>query len=155
MQGQPLRQVIANDSPVRDYALFGIFGGHVNITDGRYVYMRATEVEAVQLYNYTLMPTHMRQRFSLEELQSIELSPAFDFTKDCQTMKIPMLPVVPSFADFETLLFDLEADPEQLNPLQDAELEAQLIEHMIDLMRQTDAPVEQFERLGLAVPQTT
>ena len=40
MEGRPLRQTLQDDSPVRDAALFGIHGGHVNITNGRYVYMR-------------------------------------------------------------------------------------------------------------------
>ncbi|SUH16631.1 sulfatase [Salmonella enterica subsp. enterica] len=40
MQGQPLAKVIASDEPVREGALFGVFSGHVNVTDGRYVYMR-------------------------------------------------------------------------------------------------------------------
>ena len=155
MQGQPLRQVIADDTPVREYALYGTFGGHVNITDGRYAYMRATEDETVQQYNYTLMTTHMRQRFSLEELQSIELSEPFTFTKNCRTVKVPVPPAMITFADFNTMLFDLEADPGQLNPLRASEVEARLIEQMIELMRQNDAPAEQFGRLGLAVPQTT
>ena len=41
MQGHSLRDTVATDEPVREAALFGIFGGHVNCTDGRYVYMRA------------------------------------------------------------------------------------------------------------------
>ena len=51
-------------------------GGHVNITDGRYVYMRGP-VDPTQnepLYNYTLMPNHMRDRFGVGELQDIQLA---------------------------------------------------------------------------------
>jgi hypothetical protein len=40
MQGAALRAVVAADRPVRAAALFGLHGGHVNVTDGRYVYMR-------------------------------------------------------------------------------------------------------------------
>ena len=40
MQGQPLAQTVADDTPVREAALFGMFGAQVNVTDGRYVYMR-------------------------------------------------------------------------------------------------------------------
>lgn len=40
MQGKPLRDTVASDKPVREYALFGMHGFHVNVTDGRYVYMR-------------------------------------------------------------------------------------------------------------------
>jgi len=31
----------AEDAPVRDAAIFGIFGGHINVTDGRHVLMQA------------------------------------------------------------------------------------------------------------------
>ena len=42
MQGVPLRKAIEEDDPVRQGALFGVHGGHVNVTDGQYVYMRPT-----------------------------------------------------------------------------------------------------------------
>src|SRR3954454_3877162 len=41
MQGGDLAAVARTGEPVRDGALFGIHGGHVNVTDGRFVYMRA------------------------------------------------------------------------------------------------------------------
>ena len=64
MQGQPLRQVIEDDAPVRQAGLFGIHGGHVNCTDGRYVYMRGSATEEnAPLFEYTLMPTHMDHMF--------------------------------------------------------------------------------------------
>lgn len=59
MQGKDLEATIASDRPVRDSAIFGMHGGHVNVTDGRYVYMRAPMTESnMPLYNYTLMPTY-------------------------------------------------------------------------------------------------
>lgn len=150
MEGQPLRQTISDDTPVRDYALYGVHGGHVNITDGRYVYMRASATpENAPLYDYTLMPTHMRQLFTVEELQSIELRKPFAFTKECQTMKIEkgaspwMIPV------FETLLYDLEQDAGQEQPIENNEVEQLMIANMINLMQHNDAPDEQYERLGL------
>jgi arylsulfatase A-like enzyme len=149
MHGQPLRETIENDTPVRTAGLYGVYGGHVNVTDGRYVYMRATENEDVQLYNYTLMPTHMRNRFGVEELQSIGLSDPFDFTKNCQTLKIPKESTPWALADFNTLLFDLSEDAGQLNPIHDVDVENRMIEEMITLMKQNDAPHEQYERLGL------
>ena len=45
MQGFDLAETIASDRSVREAGLFGIFGGQVNITDGRYVYMRAPNAE--------------------------------------------------------------------------------------------------------------
>ncbi len=151
MQGQPLVQTIYDDTPVRMSGLYGVYGGHVNVTDGQYVYMRATENDDVQLYDYTLMPTHMRQMFTVAELQTLELGAPFDFTKRCKTLKIPTRSTPWGLSDFETFLFDLETDAGQLNPIQDEATENRMIEAMVDLMEQNDAPSEQFERLGLPV----
>ncbi|MFP3560451.1 sulfatase, partial [Paraburkholderia sp. SIMBA_049] len=41
MQGVALAKTIDEDLPVREAALFGMHGEHVNVTDGRYVYMRS------------------------------------------------------------------------------------------------------------------
>ena len=153
MQGLPLREAIASDAPLREAALYGIHGGHINVTDGRHVYMRAAADESNQpLYNYTLMPTHMRYRFDVADLREIELQAPFEFTKDCQTMKIAAQPLPGRWiADFDTLLFDTQADPGQLNPIQDAAAEADMTEKMVSLMRANDAPPEQYRRLGLTV----
>ena len=151
MQGVPLRETIVSDAPAREAALYGLHGGHVNVADGRHVYMRAAADESNQpLYNYTLMATHMRYRFGVRELSEIELQAPFDFTKDCQTMKIAAHPLPGRWmADFETMLFDLAADPGQLNPMRDAAVEAEMTDKLVALMRDNDAPPEQFQRLGL------
>ncbi len=153
MQGISLDQTIQADVPVRNAALFGVHGGHVNITDGRYVYMRApVTVENEPLYEYTLMPSHMRTPFTPTELAHIESVGPLAFSKNCQMMKIRSRPALGSRAqEFGTLLFDLETDPAQDNPIQDIELEDRLREEMVELMRANDAPTEQFARLGLEV----
>jgi arylsulfatase A-like enzyme len=159
MQGVPLRATLASDQFVREAGLFGNFGGQVNLTDGRYVYMRSSAREDnTPLFEYTLMPTHMKHPFSVEELHNIELAPPFSFTKGCQTLKIPAIGGTKQTRNFqkipplETKLFDLQTDPEQQNPIQDRELEARMIDLMIKLMKENDAPQEQYLRLGLPVP---
>ena len=150
MLGQALRETIASDAPVREAALYGVHGGHVNVTDGTHVYMRAApSAGSGPLYNYTLMPNHMRGHFSLDELSSLELSEPFSFTKGCQTLKIGTAVNPWRFLDHATLLFDVAADPGQLNPIDDPAAEARMADTMVDLMRANDAPVEQYERLGL------
>ncbi|GAA3100600.1 arylsulfatase A-like enzyme [Kribbella aluminosa] len=130
-------------------ALFGAHGGHVNVTDGRYVYMRAcADPSNSPLYNYTLMPTHMRGRFTPTELQDAQLHPPLPFTKDAPVLRVEC-PSVGNPWWHGSLLFDLTDDPHQQNPLQDEELELQLAGLMVDLMRANDAPPEQYERLGL------
>ncbi len=90
MQGHPLRDTIANDTPVREAALFGLFGAHVNCTDGRYVYMRApVDPSSAPLFNYTLMTTRIRGFFKPHELKEATLSEPFSFSKDCPLLRVP------------------------------------------------------------------
>jgi arylsulfatase A-like enzyme len=150
MQGRPLGPVIAADTPIREAALFGVHGGHVNVADGRYVYMRASgNPENTPLYDYTLMPSHMRTPFGVNELQDIQLAAPFAFTKGCRTMKIAAKAWKNPYP-FGTLLFDLQTDPGQLHPIHDPAAEARMIAHLRRLMRDNDAPAEQLERLGLS-----
>ncbi len=149
MQGVPLRDAVASDAPVHDAVLFGVMGGHVNVTDGRYVYMRGPAGERNgPLYEYTLMPTHMDCMFGVDELQTIELQEPFPFTKGCCTMKIPSRGFQKQH-DLTTYLYDVVADPAQERPLDDRAVEPRMIEHLVRLMHATDAPPEQYTRLGL------
>lgn len=148
MQGVPLRRVVRADSPVRGAALFGMHGGHVNITDGRYVYMRAPVAGNAPLYEYTHMPTHMGGLFSPEEMRAAELAPPFRFTKGCPVMRIPARQG--GGRPFRTMLFDLDADPEQRHERHDPAVEARLVNALKDALAAAEAPREQFTRLGLA-----
>jgi len=51
--------------------------------------------------------------------------------------------------EFGTLLFDLKNDPEQKNPLNNPVKEAEMIELMKKIMKENDAPEEQYQRLGI------
>ena len=153
MQGIPLRDTIASDAPVREAGLFGLHGAHVNCTDGRYVYMRAPDQPENQpLFNYTLMPTHMRDFFDPEEFDGVDLAEPFDFTKGIKTLKC-CANISRNYHQFGHLLFDLQEDPKQERPLNDPEIEERMIGLMVDLMAQSEAPPEQYERLGLKQPQ--
>ncbi len=151
MQGKVLTPVLEEDRPVRDYALFGYFGSHINVTDGRWLYMRAPIRNDNQpVYEYTLMPTDMRTRKPIPVLEKMELSDPFSFTKGVRTMKLP-------FSEgqggspyrFGHKLFDLQADPGQEHPLDNPAKEAELIQVMATLMQENDAPAEQYERVGI------
>lgn len=48
------------------------------------------------------------------------------------------------------LLFDLEQDPKQLQPLHDEAVESRMIKAMKQLMEENEAPAEQYVRLGLS-----
>ncbi|MCD8052998.1 MAG: sulfatase [Lachnospiraceae bacterium] len=164
VQGMDLSGTIEEDRVVREAGLFGIFGGQVNVTDGRYVYMRAPNeafggnpYAGQNLYNYTLMPAHIRGPFSLEEMRTATMAPPFAFTKGVPVMKISGEIKLsgtpegkkPEFVRYRTELFDLKTDPEQKHPIENPAIEARMIRHMIRLMRENEAPSEQYLRLGL------
>ena len=151
MDGHSLTPVIRNDTPIRDYALFGIFGGHICITDGRYVYMRSCkDPENQPLYEYTAMPCHMDRPFSQEEMSEAELCDknAFNFMKQSGVFKVPVHHSTDSYR-FGTMLFDLLTDPEQKCPIHDSNIEDHLCQAMKKMMKDNQAPKEQFERIGL------
>lgn len=154
MQGQDLALALRDDEHVlRDGALFGIHGGHVNVTDGRWVYMRASQtVENGPLEEYTLMPTHMRSRFSPQELSDWTPAEPMRFTKGLRTMRIQAPSGWMNPWRHGTLLFDLESDPQQEHPVIDDENERRMIDLLCEQMRAAQAPPSQFQRLGL--PQT-
>ncbi len=52
---------------------------------------------------------------------------------------------------FGHLLFDLRDDPQQQHPIHDEAIEARMINLLIRLMKENDAPAEQYRRLGLDV----
>lgn len=152
VQGKALDETIQRDTPVREYALYGVFSGHVNITDGTYDYMRAPVPElANEIYNYTLVPHHMTNRFTPKEMATAELVPPFSFTKGCPVLKIKSKDKY-KVGRFGTLLYDLRQDPCENTPIQAPEVEARMIKALIEGMKDNDAPSEQFTRLGLESP---
>ena len=161
MQGKPLFDAMASDRSPRSASLYGVMGGQVNVTDGRYVYMRGNVTEDNgPLFEYTLMPTHMRSRFAPAELQEWERWDGFSFLKGCKVMRIPArTPGVflsnktpQGLGRQATLLFDLNTDPSQLKPLRSREVEARMIEMMLSEMVRNECPSEQYQRLGLPEP---
>ncbi len=162
MQGHAIQGRMDRDEAVREAALYGVMGGQVNVTDGQYVYMRAHATDDnTPLYDYTLMPTHMRSLFAPRELQNWEKVEGFGFMKGCPVMQIPTrTPGLFLSADNPvgkgkqaTLLFDVVNDPGQAQPLFDAALEARMIRLVLLEMARNECPSEQYERLGLPEPR--
>jgi Arylsulfatase A and related enzymes len=141
----------------REAVIFGYFGGAVNVTDGRYSYHRfPVDLENQEIYQYTVMPNHMNQPFSTEELSAATLAPPFSWTKGVPLLKIPVTNRSPIYYNYgpgallerDTRLYDLEKDPLQENPIRDPEIEARMIGLMRELMERNEAPPEAFKRLG-------
>ncbi|MDL2233819.1 sulfatase [Ruminococcaceae bacterium OttesenSCG-928-L11] len=152
MEGKPLKNIAQSDEKIRDYALYGYFGGHVNITDGRYVYMRGPANESnLPLNEYVINSGSIFGRASVNMLKDAELAPPFPHTKGLRTWKLDQSKGHPHFnpAKFGTLLFDLEQDPTQDTVINDPDVEARMVENMIRLMQANGAPEDQYERLGL------
>lgn len=155
VQGYSLRDVISQDKPVREAALYGVHGGYTNITDGRYVYMRAPVDESNSpLFEYTLMPTYMKGFFNNDELQNMSLHKPFSFTKNMPVLRTPTKNDYLQAHKYGTMLFDLETDPGQNVPITAAGVEKRMIGMMVDMMRQSDAPENEYERLGLSHDKT-
>ena len=127
--------------------------------------MAATRISAIpptcaaaDLFQYTLMPAHMKEMFSVAELADATLSPPLPFTKGVPLLKVPATPKSPVYfghgpggqQDTQTVLYDLRQDPGQTAPIHDDAVEARLVQNMARLMRANDAPAESFVRLGLA-----
>jgi arylsulfatase A-like enzyme len=158
MQGHSLLSVLDGERPLRRGALFGYFGGAVNVTDGRYTYHRfPRDLRRQPLFQYTLMPTHIWQRFTPEELARADLAEPLAFTKSVPVLRVPVIERSPMFDNYgpgallenETRLYDLANDPGQNSPLMEPEIEETMISLMRDLMRANDAPAEAFTRLDL------
>lgn len=147
MQGSDIAQVIQDDQAVRSYGIFGMFGAHICCTDGRYVYMRAPRNLSIPLYEYTLMPTHMMNFFSMEELRSMKWHKGFSFTKNCPVMQIETDTAIRCVQNRD-YLFDLADDQEEEHPIISEELTAKMEKEMYRLMVQTDAPEELYLRFG-------
>ena len=150
-QGKSLRTVIESDTQIREGALFGHHGMQINVTDGRYVYMRDPVEGNKPLYEYTHMPTHMRALFRVDEMKTMTISEPFTFTKGTPVMKIEAIPGFQGRArePLGTRLYDLENDPKQEKPLDDKATEERMIRLMVKLMKENDCPMEQYERMGL------
>ncbi len=150
MQGISLLPLIREKENVRDAALFGFHASHVAVTDGNHTYFRAPRVAQEQnCYDYTLMPTRMRQMYTVADLQKAEFVEPLPNSKGCRVLKTPAHGSYISCVNFGTKLFDVVQDPRQKTPLTDDVLEAKMANLLMTEMKKADAPAEQYIRLGL------
>jgi hypothetical protein len=157
--GKSLQPLLAQDRQLREVALYGIFGGSLNVTDGRYTYFHyPADLSGEGLYEYTLMPTHMNRMFPVDQLRGATLGRAFDFSQGVRPLRIPALrqgerpELNGGFLDARSMLFDLRDDYAQKRPL-DAADRPEVVERLISaaraVLRRHDVPDEVFERYAL------
>ena len=115
VEGRSLIDVLSSGSNSREALIFGRFGGSVNATDGRYTYfLYPGNMDEQELFEYTLMPTHQRAPFSIDEFEGAELCKGFAFSRGMPLLKLPARRGTGQGAnleDTETAMYDLDSDP--------------------------------------------
>ncbi|TWA49878.1 arylsulfatase A-like enzyme [Sinorhizobium medicae] len=160
VQGHSLLPLLKEDRSMRDVAIFGVFGGPIGSTDGRYTYyLYPEDLYGPDLHEYTLMPMHLTSLFTPEELKTSALTAGFNFTKNMPVLRIDALRDarrIPNndrvgwSVDLGTTLYDLHLDRTQMRPFRDSEIELRLSEGIRSVLIAHDAPEEYYRRYGLA-----
>jgi arylsulfatase A-like enzyme len=133
-------------------ALFGLFGGHAAVTDGRAVYMRAADQNG-PLLEHTLMPWNMREPAPTDDLEQTELVVLEGFAEGRPLMRYPGHMHSPKLIPWlHDLLFDVQQDPGQttnLLEMEDETAETEWRGRLIQALQRTGAPESVFARLRL------
>jgi hypothetical protein len=131
----------------RDWAVYGYWGSSVNVTDGRYTYLRPCD-ESMDTACYSTEMMNALGWFVPRE-------PKFD-AESGQFLPYTESPVwrfeVPATDRHDDpMLFDTDADPEQAEDLhgENHQAEERLRSLLIDALDELEAPNRQYDRLGL------
>ena len=158
MASPSLRPMLTGQGSPHDALIYGFFGGAVNLTDGRHSYHRyPADLARQEVYQYTLMPTHIFDFFHPEELTQARLTPPTPFSRNMPLLRLPVSSKSALYNTYgpgcliedDTRLYDLVRDPGQMVKIDDPALEARLSAQMAEKMRGLDAPEEAFARLQL------
>jgi arylsulfatase A-like enzyme len=153
VRGQSILPYLKGHAQTQErHVMLGMFGGPICVTDGRYTYYHAPDVEqAHTLGMYTVCPSNMSDPFTPEELAQAELSDPFDFTKGAKLMRIPCTRFANESgldaarnAAGSNVLFDLETDPKQQHAIHNHEVEAKLQNAIAAEFQSHDAPAELY-----------
>jgi arylsulfatase A-like enzyme len=143
----------------RDWLLTGVWGREVVLVTGKWKYVRgpagANAPLSMLSNRWSTMPTHG----ALPRYQALPLPDGRAFLDRMPGSDVPVIhqpwaagDAVPYWARFRptgNYLFDLEADPEELNNLAGTPAEADLAAQLRAALQEMEAPRSQFERLGL------
>lgn len=159
VQGQSILQTLEGQSE-REDVIFGYFGMAMNITDGRYVYMRnPVNEDAGPLYAYTAMPTGgLKTWYPREVYDKVEMGRYYGHTYNLPLYKIPTTGKVPKHHPDEASyagrnqMFDILEDPAQNHPMHDTARESRFIERITHHLKSCEAQTEQYTRLGISYP---
>ncbi|AYQ24033.1 MULTISPECIES: sulfatase [Enterococcus] len=155
VRGHSWVSIINGGSNGKTHAIYGAHGITVNITDGNYTYFRAPKADNQPLFEYAGIPTTIRHYIGESDPTSIEIG-RFLMRTQYPVFKVPINhpAILDGLGDMsaytrDSLLFDLKRDPLQMTPLQEREKEAEMIDQLIRVMTEMDAPQEQYQRLAL------
>jgi len=164
IHGQSLLPLIEGAGEKRDYILYGYFGKGINITDGRYTYMRAPRGDNKPLYMYTAVPIDNKAYFDyrrVQDISKIEMGYFLQWT-DYPMYRIPaaLINNKPNYAmcfnfmrpwEKEDYLFDLARDYRQNENLigKAPEIEEKMKKAMKDEIIRQQAPRDHLKRLEL------
>ncbi|XWN31595.1 MAG: sulfatase [Devosia sp.] len=162
VEGKSLLPLLERDGPHRSAAMFGYWGGAINLVDGRYSYFcYPKDMKNQDLYQYTLMPAHMTKLFTVGELKSASLVDPFHFTKGVPLLRIAHRSKANTkthsyhfpemMEDTHTVVYDLEMDPGQTTPVDDPSVVERLNGELFRLMEENDAPPEVIARMRSSV----
>lgn len=167
VKGKSLLPLINGEAEtLREACIYGWFGKAVNVTDGKYTYLRNPQrADNSRCYSYSSTLDTLNRFVGVPNI--LHGRKEGEFTADQfevgSFLKHTPYPVfkVPydnceifcasnaALMDEGTLLFDIENDYAQEKKLSDPELEKQMIQKLRECMIEADSPEEQFERLGI------
>lgn len=154
---------------IHEVALYGVFGKTVDITDGKYTYLRhPVNPDNSPLHMYCAMPVLLNGYIGYDTMQKEDFS-KIDMVRELKWTDYPVYKVDPDLLEnfsnnawgfvqmnrcisryqLESWLFDIENDYAQEHPVKDEELEAKYADMLRKKLEECDCPEEQYERLGL------
>lgn len=155
LHGRSLLKLLTGKADkIRDYAIYGWFGMPVNITDGHYTYFRAPQNQDNKpLYMYgsmlTTFPAYMGNHLPDELISCGRYLSWVDMPVYRVEMSESMKYIKKNEELFESRLYDLKADYNQLKQIENEELEQTMCQALCRCLMECQAPQEQFSRLGL------
>lgn len=146
--GKSLLNII-NQKENHESILFGVNGGHVCIYDGRYIYMRASiDPSNGPMTQQTLTMTQMTGFYANDFLKDLRVIKGNRFTNGYPVLEMDFSTYIDSYS-MGHLLFDMSKDPKQERPLNNPEIEEQMVQKLKEKMHEIEAPLSEFIRLGL------
>jgi len=157
--GVSLLPLLGEQKTVRPWALTGVWGRLVHVTDGHVVYGRAPKSGnfplALWSNRWSTMP---RRGHPLDRLPNPDARAELRFMpgSSVPVIRQPFTPgdMLPFHAldpgSERSVLFSVEDDPAETHDLAGTRREREAEELLVEALRAVEAPIEQFERLGLS-----